>query len=231
MNTTTLVPPVTADAVSHNLCLGCGLCALNCPTTALVMEEMPGSGPDQLRKSPSLRPELCVHCGRCAAVCPSGTILQYRMEALVHRVREESIHAVVFFCENLNLFQPTPLERRTLSFDMPLLDARQRPRVPADVPVPEGVLLEEVRCTGRVGPRLLLRLALVGVKDIAIWACPPGRCQYGNGRPGAREHAAAVMDMLAQYGVTGVRLLVRDTPPPDSAALRALLENLGGTGH
>lgn len=220
------IPSVTSDAVSHNLCLGCGLCALNCPTTALVMEELPVSGSDQIRKSPSLRPELCVHCGRCAAVCPSGTILQHRMEVLVRTVQEQDVRAVVFFCEGLNLLQRTPLEQGALSFDMPLLDARRRSRLSADVSVPEGVLLEEVRCTGRIGPRLLLRLALAGVRDVVILACPPGKCQYGNGRTGAREHVTAVADMLEQYGVAGVRMIVRDTPPADAAMLRALLDGL-----
>lgn len=220
------IPSVTSDAVSHNLCLGCGLCALNCPTTALVMEELPVSESDQIRKSPSLRPELCVHCGRCAAVCPSGTIAQHRMEVLVHTVQEQHVRAVVFFCAGLALLRPTPLEQGALSFDMPLLDARRRPRLSDDVSVPEGVLLEEVRCTGRIGPRLLLRLALAGAGEVVILACPPGKCRYGNGRTGAREHVTAVADMLEQYGVTGVRMIVRDTPPADAAMLQALLDGL-----
>lgn len=197
-----------ADAIQHNFCVGCGLCALNCPTSAIVMEEQPCVG-DQIRKAPSLKGHLCVHCGRCAAVCPSGTIQQQRMELLLLRVKSEGIRAVAFFCTGLNLTQSTALECGEIPEGMSLMDSRLRPRM-QDVAVPEGVLLEEVRCTGRLGARFLLRLLEAGARDVAFIPCGPAQCQYGQGGTGIREHVWAVQDTLAQYGVSGVRLAVHE---------------------
>lgn len=211
-----------ADAIAHNFCLGCGLCALNCPTGALGMEEQPISA-GQTRKSPSLKAQLCVHCGRCAAVCPSGTIQQFHMEELLHRVRAGGCHGVAFFCSGLNLLAPSPLEQGDIAPDMPLMDARLRPRM-QDIAVPQGVLLEEVRCTGRLGARLLLRLVLAGVREMVFFACPPDKCQYGHGATGIHEHVAAVKDMLAQYGAGGVRLEVHT----GVASARAMAARVAG---
>lgn len=213
-----------ADAIQHNFCVGCGLCALNCPRAAIVMEEHACAG-DEVRKAPSLTPHLCVHCGRCAAVCPSGTIQQQRMEFLLHRVKAEERRAVAFFCTGLNLTQATALEHGDIPEDMALMDSRLRPRL-QDVTVPHGVLLEEVRCTGRLGARFLLRLLQAGVRDVAFFPCDPAQCQYGHGGTGVREHVEAVRDTLAQYGVGGVRLTVHEHMG-SAAQLEGVLRDLG----
>ena len=217
------VLPDKADAISHNFCLGCGLCALNCPAHAIVMDEQACAG-EQIRKSPGLAPQLCVHCGRCAAVCPSGTIQQYHMEDLLHRIQASAVKAVAFFCVNLNSGQPSVLDSGSIPADMSLMDARLRPRL-QKVTVPEGVHLEEVRCTGRLGARFLLRCINAGVRDLAFFPCGPGQCQYSHGGTGVREHVDAVRDTLAQYGIKAVRLNVYEGIT-DSAELSAVLAGM-----
>ena len=186
-----------SDAVSHNLCLGCGLCALSCPVGAIVMEEVRSQ--EVTRRSPSLASHLCVHCGRCAAACPSGTLQQFRMEQLLHQVQAEAAHTVIFFCENLNSnAQSTGLEQ--VLEGASLHELRSVPRV-QQVALPANTLLETVRCTGRLGPRLLTRLCAQGVRRVVVFACPPHACLYSHGRSGVAEQVASLQDTFVQYGL------------------------------
>lgn len=213
MNVEYRLPAPESNAISHNLCIGCGLCALNCPTQALRME-IRDISPLQVYKNPSFVPHLCVHCGRCAAVCPTGTIFEYRTEQILHEVQQQKIHSIVFFCNGLNALHSTkedvPIfhDRGKIPPDMPLLDSRKMPILQEGLHLQAGCMLETVRCTGRLGPRFLLRLALLGVQRMLIFACPPRVCQYAHGRPGLAEHAEALTAMLTEYGVESLQISV-----------------------
>lgn len=207
MNAYYTLPDETSQAISHNLCQGCGLCALQCPTGALVMNTQEISDV-QLRKSPTLTPHLCVHCGRCAAVCPSGTIFQYRTEQLLHMVKKRQCRSVVFVCEGLHDALHSSYERGTIPQDKPLKDARLQPRLHEGLSLPCDCHLEMVRCTGRLGARLFMRLTLQGVKKMVIFACPPALCRYSHGRAGVAEQVQAFMDMLEHYEIRSVQMRV-----------------------
>lgn len=211
-----------SNAISHNLCTGCGLCAMTCPTTALSMETQEIFD-NQIRKSPIFMPHLCVHCGRCAAVCPSGTIFQYRTEQLLHLVQEKQLKSMVFFCENLNTNLQSPYKQGAIPLAMPLTDARKKPRLQEGVLLPDDCHLETVRCTGRIGARFLLRLALQGITTIGIFACPPAHCQYAQGRPVVAEQVLAFNDMLAQYSVSSVQVRVFQEEFSSAEALAAVV--------
>lgn len=207
MNAYYTLPDQASQAISHNLCQGCGLCALQCPTGALVMNAQEVSDL-QIRKSPTLIPHLCVHCGRCAAVCPSGTIFQYRTEQLLHMVKERQYSSLIFVCEGLNDALHSSYEQGTIPQDMPLKEARLRPLLYEGLSLPPDCHLEIVRCTGRLGARLFLRLALQGVKNMVVFACPPALCRYAHGRAGVAEQVQAFTDMLEHYEIRSVQVRV-----------------------
>ena len=52
--------------VRRNLCLGCGLCAENCPRQAISLQ----SGQAQIDQT------RCNYCGLCLDVCPRGAIVE-----------------------------------------------------------------------------------------------------------------------------------------------------------
>ena len=226
MYTYPTVTPAVADTVSHNFCSGCGLCALNCPTHAIIIEEQ-ALLDGQRRKNTVLIPQCCVHCGRCAAVCPSGAIQQFHMEDLLHRVAATRPHGLAFFCTSQN--QHAPCVSTSMAAGGTLLDGRRRARLQDALTVPAGVLLEEVRCMGRIGSRLLLRLALAGVRQMAFFACPPDHCEYGQGGLGIHEHVEATADLLAQYNVTCVHMRVYDSP--DCASMNAIMAAMSSTAQ
>jgi nitroreductase/NAD-dependent dihydropyrimidine dehydrogenase PreA subunit len=49
--------------VDKELCIKCGMCAKDCPTGALAMDEFP-----------ELNEDVCFGCGHCLAVCPKGAL-------------------------------------------------------------------------------------------------------------------------------------------------------------
>jgi len=49
--------------IDKELCIKCGLCAKDCPTSALTMDEFP-----------VLNEDVCFGCGHCLAVCPTGAL-------------------------------------------------------------------------------------------------------------------------------------------------------------
>jgi len=49
-------------------CVGCGICAQDCPAQAIDMIERQG------KKLPSFHLECCIFCGQCAESCGRGAI-------------------------------------------------------------------------------------------------------------------------------------------------------------
>lgn len=66
VDTTSL--PYADIQVNEESCSACGLCAMFCPTGALVLAE------DTTEFALAFRPSLCLDCGICTAACPEGAV-------------------------------------------------------------------------------------------------------------------------------------------------------------
>ena len=51
-----------------DLCIGCGLCARDCPSEAIEMVDVEG------KKKPLFHLDLCIFCYQCAESCPRNAI-------------------------------------------------------------------------------------------------------------------------------------------------------------
>lgn len=51
--------------INAELCNGCGLCIVRCPTQALGWRD---------QKAALVQPQLCVYCAECETVCPTNAI-------------------------------------------------------------------------------------------------------------------------------------------------------------
>lgn len=180
-----------------------------CPSNALTQEDMEHSGLHN-QKAPTFNADLCIHCGRCAAVCPSGSLHQKRFTDLFHRVQSQKPRAVVFFCRNLQTFIPQ-LQNENMPFNTPLAQSRMHDQI-STISLPEGVLLEIVRCTGRVGSRLLDKLVLTGVSRVLVYAGPSHACQYNQGLSLVEAQCEGLNSVYEAYGIDA-RIHILQTVP------------------
>jgi len=59
--------------MTHSIekCTGCGICARDCPSTAITMI---ASTKTKTKKKPEFHLDRCIFCGTCEATCPTKAI-------------------------------------------------------------------------------------------------------------------------------------------------------------
>lgn len=67
-----------AIVVNEEMCKGCGLCVVSCPTKVIELNaEVNGKGYHYAYME---NPEACIGCSSCGTVCPDSVISVYRLK-------------------------------------------------------------------------------------------------------------------------------------------------------
>jgi 2-oxoglutarate ferredoxin oxidoreductase subunit delta len=67
-----------AIEVETELCKGCGVCVVSCPSETIAMsKQVNGKGYNYMYMA---HPEKCTGCVNCAVVCPDTVITVYRVK-------------------------------------------------------------------------------------------------------------------------------------------------------
>ena len=73
-----------------NLCIGCSMCARDCPSGACYMVDIPNPV-DKKKKTPHFDLDMCTFCGQCEESCPKDAIKLTDEYELAHFKRGELI--------------------------------------------------------------------------------------------------------------------------------------------
>lgn len=148
--------------LNEEACIGCTLCAQDCPYLALEMIPRQGPGPRWVAR---LHPQKCVGCGICVGSCPTDAL------ALEHPGGN-----------------PQELRKRLYRAGQP--EASQTTRVVVacqrhldylgerltQLHVPQDLQVVSVPCVGVLHPDVLAQAWQAGARQVQVVGCPPEDC-------------------------------------------------------
>jgi ferredoxin/coenzyme F420-reducing hydrogenase delta subunit/cytochrome c2 len=167
-------PKLEPIVVHDEKCIGCTLCAKDCPYNALTMVERTDGRPHKLLAV--VDPKLCVSCGVCIGSCPTDALtlgeqpVEPLWEDTVARASQagEKPVKVVFACER-HLFHGA----KKYMFD---------PEHPGSLERDEQhVEIVPLTCAAMAHPNLIARALDAGASEVQVIGCPPEDCTNREG--------------------------------------------------
>jgi heterodisulfide reductase subunit A len=199
---------IVAD-IDLDLCNSCGLCANNCPFSAIQWEE----------EKPHVIKALCKGCGLCAADCPQNavSIIHYSDEqilaqveaALEEKAGEKIIGFVCHWCALGGV-------------DMAGVSRLQ---------YPPNARLIRVMCSARVSIAFIERAFELGAAGVLVAGCEFPTCHYITGNYGAEKRITRAKKRLARKGYDPEKLwniwLSAADGPKFAHTMREMVKQLG----
>ena len=167
-------PKLEPIVVHDEKCIGCTLCAKDCPYKALSMVERTDGKPHKFVAV--VDPKLCVSCGVCIGSCPTDalTLGDQPVEALwldaVARASQESEKPVkvVFACERHVFHGAKPF----------MFDDSHPGALETDH---QRVEIVPLTCAAMAHPNLITRALDAGASEVQVIGCPPEDCANREG--------------------------------------------------
>jgi len=199
---------IVAD-IDLDACNSCGLCAKNCPYSAIKWVD----------EKPNVIKALCKGCGLCAADCPKNaiTIIHYsdeqilaQIEAALEEKPEEKI--IGFVCHWCALG----------GVDMAGVSRLQ---------YPPNALLIRVMCSARVAIKFIERAFELGAAGVLVAGCEFPTCHYITGNYAAEDRIKRAKKRLARKGYDPKKLwnvwLSAADGPKFATIMRNMVKELG----
>ncbi|MFW9788891.1 MAG: hydrogenase iron-sulfur subunit [Candidatus Thorarchaeota archaeon] len=181
-------------------CVGCSLCAQQCPRGVPLMIEQTEEEDDEEQKilfKATIDTMNCHSCGVCQSLCPSGATqlnflsndqLWSEIEATLEGTGSEYPITLCFYCEECSVSTIDIVGTRKMEY-------------------PASIRLIPVPCAGRVSIIDILKALEQGASTVMIAACETDRCHIGGtGNEIAQVQVDVAQDILNAIGWKGERV-------------------------
>ncbi|TXT56919.1 MAG: hypothetical protein BAJATHORv1_20517 [Candidatus Thorarchaeota archaeon] len=182
-------------------CVGCSLCAQQCPRgVPLMIEQTEAEAEDEAKKilfKAAIDTLNCHACGVCQSLCPSGATqlnflnneqLWSEIEAVLENVGPDDPQTLCFYCEECSVSTIDIVGTRKLKY-------------------PANTRMISVPCAGRVSIIDILKAFENGASTVMIAACETDRCHVGGtGNEIAQVQVDVAREILNAIGWNGERV-------------------------
>ncbi|MBN2239162.1 MAG: hydrogenase iron-sulfur subunit [Dehalococcoidales bacterium] len=206
----TVVASGTICEVDEENCIGCSLCARNCPYNAIEMVET------EEGKIAHVIPAACKGCGVCNAVCPTNAIT-------LNHFKDDQIFSQIRAAYSVPVDDSRPKILSILcnwcGYAAADLAGVSRMQYPADTRV------VRVLCTGRVHPKFIYESFLQGMDAVLVVGCHPADCHYISGVQQPIKSVPQTQKALEKLGIDGERLHLDFASAAEGAAYANLIKD------
>ena len=222
-------------------CVGCGGCAMVCPTGHIVVSRSPGSTTIWDREFPlavcAVDPAVCLACGACEEACPFSVprVVLRRDGGAAAEIRVDACRGCgvcLAACPSGAIASPrarrevpAPDGARLLVIGCPrsgLLD-------PTALALPANARAMELPCAGGVGPGMLLSALALGYDGVLVLGRHQETCRLDGAEDHARDVVSRIERLARRLGLGKGRVRFTEPMPGregPAAAARDALDDL-----